>query len=176
MGAFLVVLGHLGRVLGGSWGLLGWSWGLLGTSWGRLGRQIQNRARATCFWNRFLDPFWRGLGASWAPSGTSWRVFLPLLGRLGPVLTKTSKKVRFWKSRKRFFNHFDAFETLKFSVSPRREPYFSKKHLFIFFVFCAVLACLGGLVGLILEVLGSSWSHLGPSWAWSRQVKKVRSS
>ena len=41
----------------------------------------------------------------------------------------------------------------------------------LFFVFCAVLACLGGLVGLILEVLGRSWSHLGPSWTWSRQVK-----
>ena len=34
------------------------------------------------------------------------------------------------------------------------------------------LACLGGHVGLILEVLGRSWRHLGPSWAWSRQVKQ----
>ena len=33
------------------------------------------------------------------------------------------------------------------------------------------LACLGGLVGLILEVLGSSWSHLGPSWAILGLVK-----
>ena len=147
MGAFLTVLNHLGRVLGESWGLLGRSWGLLGTSWGRLGRQNHNRARATCFWNQFLDPFWRGLGASWAPLGTSWRVVLPLLGRLGPVLTKTSKKVRFLKSRKRFLNHSEAFETLKLSVSPRRKPYFSKNHFFLIFnILCCSWPVLGALL------------------------------
>ena len=34
------------------------------------------------------------------------------------------------------------------------------------------MACLWGLVGFILEVLGRSWTHLGPSWAWSRQVNQ----
>ena len=34
------------------------------------------------------------------------------------------------------------------------------------------LARLGGLVGFFLKVLGKSWKHLGPSWAWSRQVKQ----
>ena len=34
------------------------------------------------------------------------------------------------------------------------------------------LACLGGLVGFIFVVSGLSWKHLGPSWAWPKQVKQ----
>ena len=75
MGAFLVVLGHLGRALGGSWGLLGWSWDLLGTSWGRLGRQIQNRARVYVFGTNF----WIHFGGVLARLGRPW-------GRLGGYL------------------------------------------------------------------------------------------
>ena len=162
-----------------SWEGLGASWRVLGASWGRLGRQIQNRARAICFWNQFLVPFWRGLGASWAPSGTSWRVFLPLLGRLGPVLTKTSKKVRFLKSRKRFFNHFEAFETLKLSVSPRREPYFSKNHFFLIF---NILCCSWPVLGALLASFWRSWGalgailgHLGPGQGKSKRSGQVKS-
>ena len=34
------------------------------------------------------------------------------------------------------------------------------------------LACLGGLVDLIFVVSGQSWKHLGPFWAWPKQVKQ----
>ena len=127
-----------------------------------------------------LGSILRGLGASWALLKVSWRVFLPLLERLGRVLTTNWKKTRFLQSRKRFFNLFDAFETLKFDVSPRREPYFSKKNTFLLFlVFCVVLGLswgpcwphFGGLGG----VLEASWAILGLVKAGLARSGQVRS-
>ena len=104
---------------------------------------------------------------------------MPLLGRLGPVLTKTSKKVRFLKSRKRFFNHFEAFETLKLSVSPRREPYFSKNHFFLIF---SILCCSWPVLGALLASFWRSWGalgailgHLGPGQGKSKRSGQVKS-
>ena len=57
--------GHLGAILGPSWGILGPSWGHLGAILGHLGA--------------ILGPSWGHLGASWAHPG-------PILGHLGPIL------------------------------------------------------------------------------------------
>ena len=127
---------RLGRIFGGlrlSWERLGGVLGPLGVVLGRLGGVLgalwapnPNKSEGAELLEPILGSVLGGLGASWALLKVSWRVFLPLLERLGRVLTTNWKKTRFLQSRKRFFNLFDAFETLKFNVSPRRETYFPK--------------------------------------------------
>ena len=160
----LRVLGLLGSVLGGSWALLGCSWGVLGALWA----PNPNKNEGAPFLEPILGSVLGGLGASWALLKVSWRVFLPLLERLGRVLTTNWKKTRFLQSRKRFFNLFDAFETLKFDVSPRREPYFSKNHFFVFF---RILCCSGLSWGPCWPHFGGLGEVLEPSWAILDLVK-----
>ena len=104
---------------------------------------------------------------------------MPLLEPLGRVLSTKWKKARFLQSRKRFFNLFDAFETLKFDVSPRREPYFSKNHFLLFLVFCVVLGLSWGPCwphfGGLGEVLEPSWAILGLVKAGQARSGQVRS-
>ena len=84
-------------------------------------------------------------------------------------------------SWKRFSNHVDAFETLKISVSPRREPYFSKKNIFLI---CSILCCSWPVLGALLASFWRSWGglggilgHLGPGQGRSSKVRssQVRS-
>ena len=108
LGPLGVVLGHLGGVLGALWA------------------PNPNKSEGTPLLEPILGSVLGGLGASWALLRVSRKVFLPLLERLGCVLTTSWKNTRVFKSQKRFLNHVNVFETLKFNVSPRREPYFSK--------------------------------------------------
>ena len=159
-----MVLGPLGHVLGALWA------------------PNPNKSEGTPLLEPILSSVLGGLGASWALLRVSWRVFLPLLERLGRVLTTSWKNTRFLKSRKRFFNLVDAFETLKFNVSPRREPYFSKKHFFVIF---GILCCSWPVLGAMLASFWKSWGglggilgHLGPGQGRSSKVRssQVRSS
>ena len=164
MGPLGVVLGRLGGVLGALWA------------------PNPNKSEGDLFLEPILGSVLGGLGASWALLKVSWRVFLPLLECLGRVLTTNWKKTRFLQSRKRFFNLFDAFETLKFDVSPRREPYFSKNNFFVIF---GILCCSWPVLGAMLASFWKSWGglggilgHLGPGQGRSSKVRssQVRSS
>ena len=183
---------HLGSILGGlrpSWERLGGVLGPLGVVLGHLGGVLgalwapnPNKSEGDLFLEPILGSVWGGLGASWALLKVPWRVFLPLLERLGRVLTTNWKKTRFLQSRKRFFNLFDAFETLKFDVSPRREPYFSKKYVFVLFSYFVLF---WPVLGALLASFWRSWGglggilgHLGPGQGRSSKVRssQVRSS
>ena len=125
---------HLWGVLGPLGAVLGHLGGVLGALWA----PNPNKSEGDGLLEPILGSVLGGLGASWALLRVSWRVLLLLLERLGRVSTTSWKNTRFLKSRKRFFNDVNAFETLKFNVSPRREPYFSKKHFFVIF---RILCC-----------------------------------
>ena len=156
MGPLGVVLGHLGGVLGALWA------------------PNPNKSEGAPLLEPISGSGLGGLGASWALLRVSWRVFLHLLERLGRVLTTSWKNTGFLKSRKRLFDHCDAFETLKFNVSPRREPYFSKNHLFVIF---GILCCSWPVLGALLASFWKSWGglggilgHLGPGQGRSSKV------
>ena len=85
----------------------------------------------------------------------------------------------FLMSWKCFSNHVDAFETSKISVSPRREPYFSKIRFLMFSLFRAVLGLSWGpcwphfrSLGAVLE---ASWAILGLARAGQARSGQVRS-
>ena len=71
-----VVWGHLGAVLGGSWGRLG-AWiavvGRLGAVWGRLKIDVKIDQKIDAFRDRVLIRFWWILGRMWRQVGKEHR-------------------------------------------------------------------------------------------------------
>ena len=99
MGAFLAVLGHLGRVLGGSWGLLGWSWGLLGTSWAPNPKQSEGNMFLEPIFGSILEGSWRVLGAL----GDVLEGIFASLGASWACLNKNLEKGSIFEVSKTFF-------------------------------------------------------------------------
>ena len=73
----MAVWGHLGAVLGPSWGHVGPGWAILGPSWGNLGLPWATLDH--------LGPSWAILEPSWSHLGSIWFHFGSILGLLlGP--------------------------------------------------------------------------------------------
>ena len=166
---------RLRRVLGPLGAVLGHLGGVLGALWAPNPNKSEGAELLEAILGSVLGGSWRVLGAL---KGVLEGIFASL-GASWACLNKKLEKDSTFEVSKTCFRQLLRLRNHEIQRFSSTGALFYKKSLFCdVFYFVLFLACLGGLVGLILEVLGRSWRHLGPGQGRSSKVRssQVRSS